>query len=413
MNGAFSSRYGDNSRSQYIDSVDRGRYAERAPYGERSVGDRYTERPVERSVTDRYTSRAPSPVDRSTTARTYGGRGTGDKHPIVGADRSRGERVNGEHTSSERLSGGRADKPSSGRITPERYGERGGSQAIGLRSTSQTTGVNSRSTGSSPPHGMSSSSNGSTASRMIPNINTHLAAPVEPGPPSHGDTLLELLDNNRIWADRLRRETPGLLERLATQQTPEILWIGCSDSRVPAESVVGLGPGDLFVHRNIANVVCHTDLSLLSVLQYAVDVLKVKHIIVCGHYKCGGCMAAMSSKQYGLIDNWLRNIKDVYSTNKHVLDQIEDQNEKLDMLVELNVAKSVHNICHTTVVQNAWGRGQYLSVHGWSYRLDDGHIRDLELCINNQDEVEGVYSYATAMVKAKETSYDRRSRYGK
>ncbi|KAJ3207364.1 hypothetical protein HDU67_007522 [Dinochytrium kinnereticum] len=363
MNGAYSSRYGDNVRSQYFDSVERerGRYAERAPHGERAVGDRYTERPVERAVTDRYTTRAPSPVDRSATARTQGDKGAGDKYG--GGDRSRTERVNGERTANG-------------------------------------------SSGSSGP-------SGSNGSKMIPNLNTNLAALVESGPPSHGDTLLELLDNNRIWAERLRRETPGLLERLATQQTPEILWIGCSDSRVPAESVVGLGPGDLFVHRNIANVVCHTDLSLLSVLQYAVDVLKVKHIIVCGHYQCGGCMAAMSSKQYGLIDNWLRNIKDVYSTNRHVLDQIEDQNERLDMLVELNVAKSVHNICHTTVVQNAWGRGQYLSVHGWSYRLDDGHIRDLELCINNQDEVEGVYSYATAMVKAKETSYDRRNRYGK
>ncbi|KAJ3101578.1 hypothetical protein HDU97_001257 [Phlyctochytrium planicorne] len=268
------------------------------------------------------------------------------------------------------------------------------------------------------------SSNGHS-NKMIPSISTNMAGmTIEDQPPSHGDTLLELLENNRIWAQRLRRETPGLLEKLATRQSPEILWIGCSDSRVPAESVVGLGPGDLFVHRNIANVVCHTDMSLLSVLQYAVDVLQVKHIIVCGHYQCGGCMAAMSQKQYGLIDNCystptqiitnrLRNIKDIYMANRHVLDQIEDTTERGDMLVELNVAKSVHNICHTTVVQNAWGRGQYLSVHGWCYRLDDGHIRDLELCINNQDEVESIYSYATTVLKSREHSHERRHRFDK
>ncbi|KAI8851400.1 carbonic anhydrase [Chytridium lagenaria] len=240
--------------------------------------------------------------------------------------------------------------------------------------------------------------------RMVPAVNSGAAA-VESPAGSHGETLMDLLENNRRWADKLRRESPGLLERLAATQTPEVLWIGCSDSRVPAESVVGLGPGDLFVHRNIANVVCHTDLSFLSVLQYAVDVLKVKHIIVCGHYKCGGCAAAMSSKQYGLIDNWLRSIKDVYSAHKHVLDQIPDEAERLDMLVEFNVARSVHNICRTTVVQNAWARGQYLSVHGWSYRLDDAKIRDLELCINSQDEVEGVYAYATAAVKSRESMH--------
>ncbi|KAJ3094236.1 hypothetical protein HDU96_001771, partial [Phlyctochytrium bullatum] len=240
---------------------------------------------------------------------------------------------------------------------------------------------------------------GHSQSRQVPpTVNTATAAAeVAGGPPSHGTSLLTLLENNRRWAERLRREKPELLDKLATTQEPDILWIGCSDSRVPAEAVVGLGPGDLFVHRNIANVVCHTDLSLLSVLQYAVDVLKVKHVIVCGHYKCGGCMAAMSSKQYGLIDNWLRQIKDVYAQNRHVLDQIENDKERTDMLIELNVAKSVHNICGTTVVQNAWARGQYLSIHGWCYRLDDGLIRDLELCINNQDEVESIYAYATNM----------------
>ncbi|KAJ3156841.1 hypothetical protein HK101_001477 [Irineochytrium annulatum] len=225
-------------------------------------------------------------------------------------------------------------------------------------------------------------------------VDTNLGSlSLEDQPSSHGETLLELLENNRKWADRLRSENPGLLERLSMKQEPEILWIGCSDSRVPAENVVGLGPGDLFVHRNIANVVHNTDFSMLSVIQYAVDVLKVKHIIVCGHYQCGGCAAAMSKKQFGLIDNWLRNIKDVYNSNKNVLAEIEDEQERLDVLVELNVAKSVHNVCHTTVVQNAWARGQYLSVHGWSYRLSDGHIRDLELCINNNEEIDSIYSY--------------------
>ncbi|KAI9335007.1 carbonic anhydrase 2 [Zopfochytrium polystomum] len=190
-------------------------------------------------------------------------------------------------------------------------------------------------------------------------------------------------------------ENPGLFERLAVQQTPEILWIGCSDARVPAESICGLGPGDLFVHRNIANVVVSTDMSLLSVLQYAVEVLKVRHVIVCGHYQCGGCLAAMSNKQYGLIDNWLRNIKDVYQTNRRVLADVTDSSERADLLVELNVAKSVHNVCHTGIVQDAWDRGQKLSIHGWVYRLSDGHINDLKLCIEGQHEVESIYSYVT------------------
>ncbi|KAI9330991.1 carbonic anhydrase [Obelidium mucronatum] len=205
--------------------------------------------------------------------------------------------------------------------------------------------------------------------------------------PTHVDTLAELLNNNREWATSMRAANPGLLERLAKQQTPEILWIGCSDSRVPAEFVCGLGPGDLFVHRNIANVVTHTDLSCLSVIQYAVDVLKVKHIIVCGHYQCGGCLTAMSNKQYGLIDNWLRNIKDIYNTNKDKLAGLTPA-EQATALIELNVAKSVLNICHTTIVQNAWDRGQELSVHGWCYQLEDGIIQDLKLCVNKKNEID-------------------------
>ncbi|KAJ3077150.1 hypothetical protein HDU98_007535 [Podochytrium sp. JEL0797] len=207
--------------------------------------------------------------------------------------------------------------------------------------------------------------------------------------PTHIDTLAELLNNNREWASSMRAANPGLLERLAKQQTPEILWI------VPAEFVCGLGPGDLFVHRNIANVVTHTDLSCLSVIQYAVDVLKVKHIIICGHYQCGGCSSAMSQKQYGLIDNWLRNIKDIYNGNKDRLQGLTLE-EQGNALVELNVAKSVLNVCHTTIVQNAWDRGQELSVHGWVYQLEDGLIQDLKLCVNKKNEVDEIYSYVTA-----------------
>ncbi|KAJ3247903.1 hypothetical protein HDU78_002656 [Chytriomyces hyalinus] len=204
------------------------------------------------------------------------------------------------------------------------------------------------------------------------------------------DSLCIMLENNKEWAASMKEA--GLFEKLAQAQTPEILWIGCSDSRVPAEFVCGVGPGDLFVHRNIANVVTHTDLSCLAVLQYAVDVLKVKHIIVCGHYQCGGCMAAMSSKQYGVIDNWLRIIKDVYASNKCRMKSLSAE-EQSDTLVELNVAKSVFNVCHTTIVQNAWDRGQELSVHGWVYRLEDGLINDLKLCMDNKDEIDALYSY--------------------
>ncbi|KAJ3118953.1 hypothetical protein HDU96_005190 [Phlyctochytrium bullatum] len=221
---------------------------------------------------------------------------------------------------------------------------------------------------------------------------------VTSAPPSlhhhHPDTLETLLENNRQWSQRLRTENPDLLSKLAAAQDPDILWIGCSDSRVPAEAVVGLGPGDVFVHRNIANVVHHTDFSLLSVLQYAVEVLKVKHIIVCGHYRCGGCAAAMSPKQYGLIDNWLRQIKDVYADHRHVLDAIDDPAARCDALVELNVATSVRNVCGTTVLQNAWARGEKVSVHGWCYRLEDGLIKDLEVCVTGSEEMEEIFRYS-------------------
>ncbi|KAJ3072100.1 hypothetical protein HDU98_004205 [Podochytrium sp. JEL0797] len=228
--------------------------------------------------------------------------------------------------------------------------------------------------------------------------------------PTHTDTLGDVLERNRAWSVRQQKKNPGMFEKLALKQSPEILWIGCCDSRVPAENICGFGPGDLFVHRNIANVVVHTDLSMLSVLQYAVDILKVKHIIVCGHYKCGGCNSAMSQRQFGLIDNWLRNIKDIYAANAAQLDPLPEE-ERQDVLVELNVAKSVLNVCHTTIVQNAWARGQYLSVHGWVYRLSDGLLEDLQLCINHREEVTSVYTYVTntgiPTAKRRNTSIDR------
>ncbi len=200
------------------------------------------------------------------------------------------------------------------------------------------------------------------------------------------DTPNTLLENNRSWAKRIEREKPGFFEQLSTQQTPEYLWIGCSDSRVPANEIVNLPPGEIFVHRNIANVVVHTDLNCLSVIQYAVEVLKVKHIIVCGHYGCGGIKAALDGQPHGLIDNWLRHIRDVYRFNTEQLDAIADPKQRTDRLCELNVVEQVDNICNTTMVQNAWGAGQELTVHGWIYRLEDGLIKDLNVSVHAQNK---------------------------
>ena len=193
------------------------------------------------------------------------------------------------------------------------------------------------------------------------------------------DALNTLLENNRKWAERIECEKPGFFEQLSKQQTPEYLWIGCSDSRVPANEIVNLPPGEVFVHRNIANVVVHTDLNCLSVIQYAVEVLKVKHIIVCGHYGCGGIKAALDGQHHGLIDNWLRHIRDVYRFYADQLDAIADPEERKDHLCELNVIEQVSNICNTTMVENAWNAGQDLTVHGWIYRLEDGLIKDLKV----------------------------------
>ncbi|MCX6896040.1 MAG: carbonate dehydratase [Verrucomicrobia bacterium] len=199
--------------------------------------------------------------------------------------------------------------------------------------------------------------------------------------------LQNLFDNNRKWSEGVQKLKPGFFERLAHQQTPEYLWIGCSDSRVPANEVIGLLPGEVFVHRNVANVVVHTDLNCLSVIQYAVDVLHVKHVIVCGHYGCGGIQAALSSQRLGLIDNWLRHVQDVRHKHAFKLNTIADPVQLTDRLCELNVIEQVLNICQTTVVQDAWLRGQKLAVHGWIYGLRDGQLRDLKMCITQADEL--------------------------
>ena len=191
------------------------------------------------------------------------------------------------------------------------------------------------------------------------------------------ETLTDLFERNRAWAAAMTERDPGFFTGLVNQQTPQYLWIGCSDSRVPANQIVGLAPGEMFVHRNIANVVVHTDLNCLSVLQFAVDVLKVKHIMVVGHYGCGGVRAAYEDARLGLIDNWLRHVQDVRDAHRDELDAIPDAGDGVDRLCELNVAAQVRHVCETTVVRDAWLRGQDLTVHGCIYRLQDGILRDL------------------------------------
>ena len=203
--------------------------------------------------------------------------------------------------------------------------------------------------------------------------------------------LDNLLDNNALWAARVQEQRPGFFENLARQQTPEYLWIGCSDSRVPANQIVGLDPGDIFVHRNVANLVVHTDFNCLSVLQYAVEVLKVKHIIICGHYGCGGVAAALQNMEHGLIDNWLRNIKDLYEQYEAQFRDIKNDEERVNALCMLNVIGQVSNVSHTTIVQNAWKRGQDLSVHGWIYSIKDGLIKDLDSTLTGSEQVPAIY----------------------
>jgi carbonic anhydrase len=199
--------------------------------------------------------------------------------------------------------------------------------------------------------------------------------------------LKHLFDNNRAWADRIRRDDPDFFTRLAGQQAPRYLWIGCSDSRVPANQITGLGPGEMFVHRNVANVVVHTDLNCLSVMQYAIDVLEVTDIIVCGHYDCGGVRAALRHDCLGLVDNWLRHVQDVASKHAATLTALGSEGERHHRLCELNVMEQVVNVCQTTAVSEAWARGRALAVHGWIYDVTDGLLRDLGLSVTCPDDV--------------------------
>jgi len=193
------------------------------------------------------------------------------------------------------------------------------------------------------------------------------------------EKLTPLFDSNRRWAKEILKTDASFFEKLSKQQSPKYLWIGCSDSRVPANEIVGLLPGELFVHRNVSNLVVHTDMNCLSVMQYAVSVLKVKHIIVCGHYGCGGIVAAVEERPHGLIDNWLRNVRDTYYEFEKELLAIKDDTERINRLCEINVASQVFNVCNTTIVQEAWQAGQELSVHGWIYGIQDGLLRDLNV----------------------------------
>ena len=212
------------------------------------------------------------------------------------------------------------------------------------------------------------------------------------------DKNLDTLFNNNIaWADRIRAEHPGFFEKLARQQNPEFLWIGCSDSRVPANEIVGLMPGEVFVHRNIANVVVHTDLNCLSVIQFAVDVLKVQHIMVVGHYGCGGVRAALFGDRIGLADNWLHHVHDVRDKHAEALEAIGLSNARVDRLCEFNVLEQAANVCQTTIVRDAWEKGQELAVHGWIYGLKDGLLRDLNVTVVNGEEAPTV---CKAAVKA-------------
>jgi carbonic anhydrase len=203
--------------------------------------------------------------------------------------------------------------------------------------------------------------------------------------------LKQLFENNQNWCKSRLSGDPDYFSKMAKYQDPRYLWIGCSDSRVPANEIVGLEPGELFVHRNVANLCPHTDFNCLSVLEFAIDRLKIEHVIVCGHYGCGGIKAAMKDTHLGLVDNWLRNIRDVYNRYKEELDNIKDFTARSNRLAELNVYQQVTNICHTTVVQEAWSKGRQLTVHGWVYDLETGCLRDLNCCISKVDQIDNIY----------------------
>ena len=211
-------------------------------------------------------------------------------------------------------------------------------------------------------------------------------------------TLPQLFQNNRAWAERITRKDPLFFQSLCAQQSPKFLWIGCSDSRVPANEIVGLRPGELFVHRNVANVVVHTDLNCLSVLQYAVDVLKVEHVIVCGHYGCGGVRAAYQRTSLGLSDNWLRHVQDVHERHEQAIAAQVVEETCIDRLCELNVIEQARHVCHTTIAQDAWRREQPLSVHGWIYDLRDGLLRDLACTVTGAQQIAEAYVQAIGQV---------------
>ena len=207
---------------------------------------------------------------------------------------------------------------------------------------------------------------------------------------SHGDFYKKILDNNKIWSETKLKDDPDYFQRLSNVQEPPLLWIGCSDSRVPANEVIGAQPGEVFVHRNIANMVIHTDMNMLSVLDYAVNVLRVKHVIVCGHYGCGGVKAAMGNSSIGIIDNWIRHIKDIYRHHHQQLNAIEDDQKRFDTFVEINVKEQVSDLAKTSIVQNAWKNGQDLSLHGWVYGLKTGIVNDLKVSISDNNDLNNV-----------------------
>ena len=211
--------------------------------------------------------------------------------------------------------------------------------------------------------------------------------------------LKELLDRNKAWADAMRAEDPQFFRRLSQQQAPKYLWIGCSDSRVPANQITGLQPGEVFVHRNVANVVVHTDLNALSTIQFAVDVLKVEHILVVGHYGCGGVHAALTGARVGLADNWLRHVGDVSNKHAALIAELDLESLRHARLCELNVLEQVVNVCQTTIVQDAWGRGQKLSVHGWVYSLLDGRVRELGMGVDSLEELPVAYQMALETIR--------------
>ena len=205
------------------------------------------------------------------------------------------------------------------------------------------------------------------------------------------DFYKKIIDNNKLWVEAQTADDPEFFKDLSQGQNPPLLWIGCSDSRVPANEIIGAKPGEVFVHRNIANMVVHSDMNMLSVLDYAVNVLKVKHVLVVGHYGCGGIKAAMGNDSIGIIDNWIRHIKDVYRLHKEELDAIENENERFNAFVEINVKEQVFDLAKTSIVQSAWKNGQDLALHGWAYGLNSGYVTDLNVNISNNDDLDEVY----------------------